>query len=153
LAGQFYLRPFVCYWNAIVRLGFFVLATYLLPALKAMESEKNLACTDNLTGIPDRRHFFELAETELDCSHRYKRPITLAYIDLDSFKTVNDQWGHKVGDKLLCAVVDRIKNQLRSTDIIARLGGYYLTVQNACQFGLDRVKTGSSIVRLSLYYA
>ena len=123
LAGQSYSQPLIRYWNTIVRLGFFVLVTLLLPALKALESEKNLARTDYLTGIPNRRHFFELAQTELDRSQRYKHPITVAYIDLDSFKTVNDHWGHKTGDKLLCAVVDRVKSQLRSTDIIARLGG------------------------------
>jgi diguanylate cyclase (GGDEF)-like protein len=123
LAGQSYSQPLIRYWNTVVRLGFFVLVTLLLPALKALEREKSLARTDYLTGVPNRRHFFELAQTELDRSQRYEHPITVAYIDLDNFKSVNDQWGHRTGDKLLCAVVDRARSQLRSTDIIARLGG------------------------------
>jgi len=121
--GHSYSQPIIRYWNAIVRLGFFVLVTLLLPALKALEREKGLARTDNLTGAANRLHFFELAKTEINRSQRYKRPFTIAYIDIDGFKTVNDQWGHRTGDKLLCAVVNRAKNQLRKTDIIARLGG------------------------------
>ena len=123
LSGQAYSQPLIRYWNTAVRFGFFVVVTILLPALRALEREKSLARTDYLTGIANRRHFFELAQTELERSQRYQHPITLAYIDLDSFKIVNDQWGHKTGDKLLCAVVDRAKRQLRSTDTIARLGG------------------------------
>jgi len=123
LAGQSYSQPVIRYWNAVVRLGFFVVVTLLLPALKALEREKDLARTDHLTGVANRRHFFEVAQAELDRSQRYKRPFTIAYIDLDGFKSVNDQWGHSIGDKLLCAVVNRAKSQLRKTDIIARLGG------------------------------
>lgn len=123
LSGQSYSQPLIRYWNTAVRFGFFVVVTILLPVLRALEREKSLARTDYLTGIANRRHFFELAQTELERSQRYQHPITLAYIDLDSFKIVNDQWGHKTGDKLLCAVVDRAKSQLRGTDTIARLGG------------------------------
>lgn len=122
-SGQSYSQPVIRYWNAVVRLGFFVVVTLLLPALKALEREKNLARTDHLTGIANRRQFFEVAQTELDRSQRYKRPFTIAYIDLDGFKTVNDQWGHGIGDKLLRAVVNRAKSHLRKTDIMARLGG------------------------------
>jgi diguanylate cyclase (GGDEF)-like protein len=122
-AGQSYSQPVIRYWNTVVRLSIFVLVTILLPALKALEREKSLARTDYLTGVANRRHFFELAQRELDRSQRYEHPITMAYIDLDNFKTVNDEWGHRTGDKLLCAVVDRAKSQLRSTDTIARLGG------------------------------
>lgn len=123
LSGQAYSQPIIGYWNAIMRFGFFVLATLLLPALQALESEKNIARLDYLTGIANRRHFFELAQAELNRSQRYKHPFTIAYIDLDDFKLVNDQYGHIIGDKLLCAIVYRAKKQLRNTDIMARLGG------------------------------
>jgi diguanylate cyclase (GGDEF)-like protein len=122
-AGQSYSQPVIRYWNAVARLGFFVAVTLLLPALRALEREKGLARTDHLTGVANRRRFFEVAQTELDRSQRYKRPFTIAYIDIDGFKTVNDQWGHSAGDKLLCAVVNRAKSQFRKTDFIARLGG------------------------------
>ncbi len=146
LAGQTYSLPLIRYWNTVVRLGFFVLVTLLLPALKALESEKSLARTDYLTSIPNRRHFFELAQTELDRSQRYNHPITVAYIDLDSFKAVNDHWGHKTGDKLLCAVVDRVKSQLRSTDVIARLGGDEFVIllpetdQDAAKLAISKIQ-------------
>jgi len=124
LVGQSYPPPLVIrYWNAIVRLCFFVVVTLLLSALKALEREKEIARVDHLTGTANRRYFFEVAQTELDRSQRYKRPFTIAYIDLDGLKTVNDQSGHRTGDKLLCAVVNRAKSHLRRTDLMARLGG------------------------------
>jgi len=123
LAGQSYSQPFIRYWNAVVRLGFFVTVTFLLPALKAIEREKEVARLDDLTGAANRRHFFEVIQAEIDRSKRYKHPFTMIYMDLDEFKTVNDQWGHRIGDQLLCAIVDRAKSHLRKTDFLARMGG------------------------------
>jgi diguanylate cyclase (GGDEF)-like protein len=123
LAGESYSLPIIRYWNAAVRLGFFVVVTLLLPALKALEREKEIARIDDLTGTANRRHFFEVAQAELNRSQRYKHAFTIAYIDLDGLKTVNDQSGHRTGDKLLCAVVNRAKSHLRITDLMARLGG------------------------------
>lgn len=123
LAGQSYSQPVIRYWNAAVRLAFFVVVTVLLPALKELGREKEMSRTDYLTGIANRRFFFEVAQREIDRSQRYKHPFTIAYIDLDDFKSVNDRLGHKVGDNLLCAVVDQARQYLRKTDTIARLGG------------------------------
>jgi diguanylate cyclase (GGDEF)-like protein len=97
--------------------------TLLLPALKALEREKEIARIDSLTGIANRRHLFEVVQTELYRSQRSKKPLTVVYFDLDGFKSVNDQYGHQTGDELLCAIVDRAKRELRKTDLIARLGG------------------------------
>lgn len=123
LSGQFYSQPIIRYWNAAVRLGFFVAVTLLLPVLKELEREKGVARIDYLTGVANQRRFFEVAQAEIERSQRYKHPFAVAYIDLDGFKAVNDQWGHRTGDKLLCAVANRAKSHLRKTDIIARLGG------------------------------
>lgn len=123
LSGQSYSQPIIGYWNAAMRLGFFTLVAWLLPFVQELEREKTFARLDYLTGIINRRHFFELAQAELSRAQRYKHPFTLAYIDLDGFKSVNDRYGHLTGDKLLCAMVNRAKKQLRSTDIMARLGG------------------------------
>jgi diguanylate cyclase (GGDEF)-like protein len=60
---------------------------------------------------------------ELDRSRRYKRPFTLAYIDLDNFKIVNDSLGHGAGDEVLQTVVAVMREQIRRTDVVARLGG------------------------------
>ncbi|MDD5274370.1 MAG: GGDEF domain-containing protein, partial [Methylovulum sp.] len=123
LAGHIYSHAIISYWNALMRLGFFVVVTLLLPALKALEHERENARVDYLTGAVNRRAFFELAETELNRSQRYKYPFTIAFIDLDGFKIVNDHYGHNTGDHLLCAVVKRANGQLRKSDCIARLGG------------------------------
>jgi diguanylate cyclase (GGDEF)-like protein len=123
IGGQAYSRPIIRYWNAAIRLGFFVVVTLLIPAMKALEREKGIARIDSLTGAANRRLVFETLQSELDRSQRYKCPFTVAYIDVDSFKAVNDQFGHRTGDQLLCAVVHRAKSHLRRTDLLARLGG------------------------------
>jgi diguanylate cyclase (GGDEF)-like protein len=123
LGGQVYSQPIIRYWNTAVRLGFFVVITLLLPALKELEREKQNARIDYLTGAANRRFFFEVFQRELDRAQRYQRPLTIAFIDLDEFKVVNDQLGHQVGDQILCNVVARISAQLRKTDLLARIGG------------------------------
>ena len=116
--------PFVNYWNTGIRLSFFVIVLALLSALKtALQREEALSRIDYLTGAVNRRFFLELAQKEIDRSRRYKHPFTVAYIDLDNFKTVNDQFGHSTGDEVLRIVVSTARKQLRSTDVIARLGG------------------------------
>ena len=123
LAGQAYSSPVIPYWNAAVRLSFFVVVTFLLSSLKGLEHERAAARQDDLTGAANRRHFFEVVQAELDRSQRYQRPFTLVYFDIDGFKAINDQWGHQVGDQLLCAVVKQARRHLRKTDFLARLGG------------------------------
>jgi diguanylate cyclase (GGDEF)-like protein len=124
IVGHEYSHPLIAFWNAAVRLGYFVIITYTLAALKeALDREKKLARTDSLTGIANAKYFYELANSEIYRSHRYDRPVTLAYLDLDDFKKVNDSFGHSEGDKLLCLVAMTIRKSLRFSDIVARLGG------------------------------
>lgn len=123
LGGASYSYPAIRYWNAAVRLGFFVVVTLLLPALKALEREKEIARIDDLTGAANRRHLLEVAQNELERSRRYKHPFTIAYIDVDGFKAVNDRFGHQAGDELLCSIVRRAKSHLRKTDLLGRFGG------------------------------
>ncbi|MEB3213240.1 MAG: GGDEF domain-containing protein [Leptolyngbyaceae bacterium] len=112
------------YWNAVVRLGFFSLVTYLLAALKeAYSHEQQMARIDGLTGIYNRRFFLELLTIELDRARRYHYPLTLAYIDLDDFKRINDQFGHDAGDSLLRLVAQTLDGAVRSHDFVGRLGG------------------------------
>lgn len=143
LAGQSYSQPIIRYWNAAVRLCFFLVVTLLLPALKELEHEREIARIDYLTGAANRRFFFEVVQREIDRSQRYKHPFGIAYIDLDSFKAVNDQFGHKIGDKLLCAVVNQAKIHLRKTDMIARVGGdeFVLLLPEADQDALQIIIT------------
>jgi diguanylate cyclase (GGDEF)-like protein/PAS domain S-box-containing protein len=90
---------------------------------KAFEYEKELARIDPLTGAANQRSFYELAQREIERSRRYKYPFTIGYFDLDDFKAINDQFGHKVGDEILRAVVQYATGRLRKTDLFARLGG------------------------------
>lgn len=111
---------FVHLWNTIIRLGFF-----LLPALlfRAVEQERRLARTDSLTGAINNRYFTELLQREIDRSNRYGRSFTIAFIDFDNFKTINDTFGHTFGDTLLQSFAEYMKSRLRKTDFIARVGG------------------------------
>lgn len=92
-----------------------------------LESEKQralaLAACDHLTGLHNRRMFYELVSSHLALAKRSSKHYALLYLDLDRFKSVNDTLGHHVGDALLKAVAERLRRMLRSSDIIARMGG------------------------------
>lgn len=92
-----------------------------LKSLLAKEYE--LARIDPLTTVPNRRAFYEALDVERIRSLRYHRPLTIAYVDLDDFKKVNDSLGHAVGDELLVEVAAGLKSNLRVTDYVGRLGG------------------------------
>jgi diguanylate cyclase (GGDEF)-like protein len=124
LSGNHYSHDIIFFWNTIIRFGFFLIVTLLLTELKrALEHEKTLSRTDRLTGATSADFFCDLLQGEINLFQRYKHPFTVAYIDFDNFKTVNDQFGHSVGDIVLRTVISYTKNELRKTDIIARLGG------------------------------
>lgn len=112
------------YWNATAALSFFSVTTYLLSELReALEKAEKLARVDALTGVTNRGYFVELANLELNRALRHQSHLTLAYLDVDNFKVINDQFGHPVGDHLLQLVAQTIKEQLRQSDVVARLGG------------------------------
>ena len=83
---------------------------------------------DTLTGLPNRRMFRERLEQEIKKSNRNGLPIALMFIDLDHFKEINDTLGHDIGDILLIEASRRIADCVRSTDIVARMGGDEFTV-------------------------
>ncbi len=124
LAGQTYTNPFISYWNALIRLGFFLVVSGLILKMRAsLRREMEVSNTDSLTGLMNSRAFYRQATTELLRARRYQRSFSLAYIDVDNFKQVNDNHGHITGDQLLRTVADTLRTRLRSTDLIARLGG------------------------------
>lgn len=84
---------------------------------------QELATTDPLTGVANRRHFFELARLEVERAIRYGRALSLLMIDADHFKRINDQYGHVVGDEVLQAIARRCRGGLREIDTLARYGG------------------------------
>ena len=84
---------------------------------------RNLAITDELTGLHNRYYFDQRINEEIERSDRYGNPLTLIMFDLDHFKNVNDIWGHDAGDKVLVAVAAAIREKIRKPDIFARWGG------------------------------
>jgi diguanylate cyclase (GGDEF)-like protein len=81
------------------------------------------ATTDPLTGVPNRRYFYEIGARELERAQRYLRPFSVLMLDIDHFKSVNDRFGHSAGDRLLSSVVELCLSQLRKSDHMGRLGG------------------------------
>ena len=84
---------------------------------------RSLSLIDDLTGLYNRRGFSDLGEQYLKLAGRTGRGVTMVYLDLDRFKTINDSLGHHVGDRALLNVADILRATFRRSDIIARLGG------------------------------
>jgi diguanylate cyclase (GGDEF)-like protein len=114
----------VIYTNGVLLLGFSLLFSSVLSALRAaLWREKASGRVDPLTQISNRRAFSELAGAEIQRMARYGGSFTVAYLDLDDFKLVNDRFGHEAGDRVLVATAHAIRTSLRVNDIVARLGG------------------------------
>jgi diguanylate cyclase (GGDEF)-like protein len=139
-AGRHAVVP---YWNLVMELSSFFLASSVLAGLRSsMEREQKLGRIDYLTGAVNSRYFAELADREIQRALRYGHIFTAAYLDLDNFKTVNDHKGHQEGDRLLKLVVATIADSIRATDIVARLGGD--------EFILLFPETGSDMARTAV---
>jgi diguanylate cyclase (GGDEF)-like protein len=112
------------YWNAVLNLGMFSFFVFVFAEVRALyQREQALSSHDPLTGLLNRRAFTSIVSMENERIKRHHHPLTLAYIDLDNFKLVNDDHGHAAGDALLRNVAQAIKTAMRSTDFVARLGG------------------------------
>jgi diguanylate cyclase (GGDEF)-like protein len=84
---------------------------------------EQLSTIDELTGLNNRRYFFTEAERMLSRAQRHQQHCSLMLLDVDYFKQINDAWGHVVGDKVLCAIADAIRQEARGGDLVARVGG------------------------------
>lgn len=82
-----------------------------------------LAITDPLTGLYNRRRFADVLKGQFAVTKRYKNPLSCLMVDVDHFKTINDRYGHDIGDRVIQAVAQRISENLREVDIAARYGG------------------------------
>ncbi len=91
--------------------------------IRKEEELKKLAATDSLTGLFNRRHFIELAEAEWSRFQRYHRPLSMLMLDIDHFKSVNDRYGHAVGDEAIIMVGRACTEHKRGPDIVGRIGG------------------------------
>lgn len=94
-----------------------------LENARLLNEMQELALHDPLTGTLNRRGFGEIAEREIEMAHRFNHPLSLLFLDLDEFKSINDTHGHAVGDQILVGIANRCKNTLRNVDVICRYGG------------------------------
>ncbi|MDP3178345.1 MAG: GGDEF domain-containing protein [Spirochaetaceae bacterium] len=123
-AGAAYSSNLIPFWNAIVRLGYFLLHSSLMGKLMDMiAAVRDLSLNDPLTKAANWRFFEEYANKTIKSAIREKRPLTLAFLDLDNFKSLNDRLGHSVGDEALLLVAQTIRADIRPQDMLARLGG------------------------------
>ncbi len=123
-SGNQYSHPTVLLWNTAVRLGYFVLTTSLLSHIRALHDvQEMLAQKDGLTELMNTRTFKQRCDSVFALASRHGRPLALGYLDLDGFKSVNDSFGHEVGDQILMAIATAMAKRLRTSDIGGRLGG------------------------------
>ena len=136
--GQRSLVGLTLAWNIVGEFGFFLIIVVLLSELRARLSlMEDLANLDPLTGVANRRAFYRAANLEKARCQRYGSSFTIAYIDIDNFKKINDRFGHNAGDSLLMGVAASLRDKTRFTDVVARIGGdefvVLLTETNAGQ--------------------
>lgn len=92
--------------------------------LRAANAELHrLATTDALTGAWNRRHFEQAVEVEIAQARRYGKPLSIVLFDIDHFKSINDRYGHHTGDRVLVALIQLVRRNLRNTDVLVRWGG------------------------------
>jgi diguanylate cyclase (GGDEF)-like protein len=96
---------------------------YAIERHRLLSALRSLSLIDDLTGLYNRRGFLDLGEHHLKLARRSGRPLTLFYLDLDQFKSINDSFGHHVGDRGLVRVADLLRQTFRRSDLLARLGG------------------------------
>ncbi len=135
LALEIVILLFMVNWVS-ARLGLLFVPLYLVPACMFLciirmlallrtsrDRETSLTMIDNVTGVTNRKAFYNLAALEIDRSRRYKHPFTVAYLDIDNFKLVNYRSGLTIGDSLLHSVGETIRSHIRDVDLVSRLGG------------------------------
>ena len=124
VSGRQYSHFAIPFWNAGVRLGFFIIVASLLDRLHvALKFQTLHARQDGLTGILNNRAFRDHCHSISLLASRHGHSMVLGYIDLDNFKKVNDTAGHNVGDIILKSVANTLTGRLRETDLAGRLGG------------------------------
>ena len=111
-------------WDAFSLLVIYLIVAFSISALKKrMIKLDSLARLDSLTGLYNRRAFYQTVSQEASRSGRSHSTYTIAYLDVDNFKQVNDTFGHVVGDEVLVTIASILKSNLRRADTVARMGG------------------------------
>lgn len=122
--GYPYSEEIYFYVDNANRLISYLVACGLIAQLKIQhENEKDSARRDYLTGLLNQKGFYEALNVEIARHRREKSPMSVAFLDCDNFKVVNDKHGHTEGDRLLKNIAQTMRSNLRRTDVIGRLGG------------------------------
>jgi len=123
-AGAIFSSPLIPLWNELVRLGYCSLHCYLLGRLMDMVAQmKDISLHDPLTKAANSRFFEEYSSKAIKAAMRESRPVTLAFMDMDNFKALNDRLGHSVGDEALVTLAETVQKGIRPEDLFARFGG------------------------------
>jgi diguanylate cyclase (GGDEF)-like protein len=122
-------------WNSSEFETLKILVNNLSDSIVKLASESKiefLAYHDHLTQLPNRTLFTDRADQAIHLAERTGQQVGVVYLDLDSFKTVNDSLGHKIGDELICAIAHQLLDRLRKSDTVSRFGGdeFLLLLQN-----------------------
>jgi len=121
-------HPLTWFGSLLAQLGPVILVAYITTMLSAdirysLDKVKRVSDTDELTGLYNMRAFSAILQRAFQQAVRYSHALSLAMIDSDNLKAINDSFGHDAGNKLLLSVVDRIRGAVRASDVIARYGG------------------------------
>jgi diguanylate cyclase len=114
-----------------------------------MVEQRRLALLDPLTQLPNRQAYEERLQQEFERWQRYQRPLVLAVCDVDNFKSINDNYGHLAGDKVLRILARTLRNRLRKTDFIARYGGEEFVVVMP-ETAIDQALMALDAIRLAV---
>lgn len=123
-------------FSSVISICLVLFIVYVLTwrlAIKLDEAQQRLnllASTDPLTGLNNRRHVMERLEEELQRSHRLNEPLSIISIDIDHFKSINDTYGHPCGDLVLQQLAEILRNNVRSYDVVGRIGGEEFLIIN-----------------------
>ncbi len=121
-------RQFGAWWipiaNGIMRFVTYSFVAVVVSRLhELLIHEREQSTCDPLTGLLNRRAFLGMGDFEVERARRYGHPLAVVFLDLDNFKQINDTRGHAIGDSLLQTVAAALRNSLRTTDSVARIGG------------------------------
>jgi diguanylate cyclase (GGDEF)-like protein len=107
----------------LFRMQVLLLHRHQAQMMMRMSELKEMASRDEMTGLHNRRHFYEVAEQELATAQERRDTLAILLLDLDGLKTINDEYGHGVGDVVITRLAEVISKHIRTTDVAARLGG------------------------------
>ncbi|MGB7595665.1 MAG: histidine kinase N-terminal 7TM domain-containing protein [Erysipelotrichaceae bacterium] len=121
--NYFYQLKLTKLFEGTVQIGVTIIISDISSTKTLMDQLVNLARVDSMTGLMNRRYFFERVEYEVERANRKKSTFSFIFFDLDNFKLINDQYGHAAGDDMIVYVSEICRKQLRSIDLFTRFGG------------------------------